>query len=103
MDALSRLQQLMNQRGWTMYRLAKECGINEATIVNAFRRQTQPSLQTLEALCKGLNITLAQFFADGETIEITPEIQTVLELWFALSDDQKQATAAVMKAFVRQP
>jgi hypothetical protein len=35
-------------------------------------RNTVPSTATLQAICAGLKITLSQFFAEGEMIELTP-------------------------------
>ena len=75
MDVLERLRRLLDERGWTEYRLAKNSGLSESTIANIFKRNTIPSLPTLEAICKGLGITLSQFFADGEMVEVTPELK----------------------------
>ena len=75
MDTHERLRQLLNERGWTEYRLAKNCGLSESTIANIYRRNTVPSLATLEAICKGFGITMAQFFAEGEMVEISPELK----------------------------
>ena len=99
MDVLARIQQLMDQRGWTIYRLAKESHVNEVTIGNNYRRGTQPSISTLEALCKGFGISLSQFFAQDEMVELTPELREMFTLWSGLSDEQKNAVASVMRAF----
>ena len=48
MDTHERLRQLLNERGWTEYRLAKNCGLSESTIANIYRRNTVPSIATLE-------------------------------------------------------
>lgn len=74
MDVLERLDRLMKARGWSMYRLAKERGLPESTVANIYRRNAVPSIDTLEKICPGLGITLAQFFADGEMVEMTPEL-----------------------------
>lgn len=79
MDTHERLRQLLNERGWTEYRLAKNCGLSESTIANIYRRNTVPSLATLEAICKGFGITMAQFFAEGEMVEINPELKELFE------------------------
>ena len=79
MDTHERLRQLLNERGWTEYRLAKNCGLSESTIANIYRRNTIPSLATLEAICKGFGITMAQFFAEGEMVEINPELKELFE------------------------
>lgn len=46
MDIRARLKSLLNDRGWTEYRLAKECGLSESTIANIFRRNCTPSFST---------------------------------------------------------
>ena len=73
MDVLERLRGLLDERGWTEYRLAKECGLSESTIANIFRRNSVPSITTLESICNGFGITLSQFFADGDMVELTPQ------------------------------
>ena len=88
MDVLERLQALMNARGWTMYRLAKESGLTESTIANIYRRNAIPSIDTL-----------SQFFADGELVELSPELRAVFESWRTLTPEQKDATLRMMQAF----
>ncbi len=99
MDILERLQKLMDARGWSMYRLAKESGLTDSTIANIYRRNAIPSIVTLEYICKGFGITLSQFFADGEMVELTPELNKVFENWRTLTPEQKTATLTVMEAF----
>ena len=69
MDTHARLQQLLRERGWTEYKLSKECGLAQSTIGNIFRRNTVPSIATLETICKGFGITMSQFFADTDMVE----------------------------------
>ena len=98
MDTHERLRQLLNERGWTEYRLAKSCGLSESTIANIYRRNTVPSLATLEAICKGFGITMAQFFAEGEMVEISPELKELFENWVNLTAEQKKAANQMLKA-----
>ena len=37
MDAQKRIKQLMEERGWTDYRLAKEANLSHSTITNLFK------------------------------------------------------------------
>lgn len=96
MNVHERLKQLMDARGWTEYRLAKECGLSESTIANIFRRNTIPSIITLEALCQGFGITLSQFFAEQEMVEITPELRELFENWRILTPEQKDAVQKLL-------
>ena len=97
MDVHDRLRRLLNERGWTEYRLAKNSGLSESTIANIFKRNTVPSLPTLEAICDGLGITLSQYFADSEMVELTPELKGLFESWVNLTPEQKAVAAQLLK------
>ena len=90
MDTHERLRQLLDERGWTEYRLAKNCELSESTIANIYRRNTVPSITTLETICKGFGITLSQFFAEGEMVELTPELKELFDNWVNLTPEQMQ-------------
>ncbi|MBR2044390.1 MAG: helix-turn-helix transcriptional regulator [Clostridia bacterium] len=98
MDTHQRLRQLLDERGWTEYRLSKECGLSESTIANIFKRNTLPSISTLEAICKGFGITISQFFAQGDMIEMTPEIKELFNSWVNLTTEQKQVVLQMIRA-----
>ena len=98
MDVLERLHQLLESQGWTTYRLAKNSNLSHATIANIYKRNTIPSVSTLEAICKGFGITLSQFFAEGEMVELTPELKEVFERWMVLTPAQKSAVLQMLKA-----
>jgi transcriptional regulator with XRE-family HTH domain len=92
MDILRRIHDLQELRGWSNYRLAKESGIPEGTLNNLFRLKNVPTFSTLEALCKGMNITLAQFFTEnGEAVHLTPTQNEMLDIWNKLSKEQQRA------------
>ena len=98
MDTHERLRQLLNERGWSEYKLAKRCGLSESTVANIFRRNTVPSIATLETICSGFGITMSQFFAEGDMIEITPELKELFENWVNLTPEQKKAANQMQKA-----
>ena len=98
MNVHEKLNRLMTERNWTEYRLAKECGLSETTIYNIFTRNTVPNIITLESICKAFGITLSQFFADGEMVELTPELKELFEGWVNLTVEQKQAVNQVIQA-----
>ena len=98
MDTHIRLRQLMDARGWTTYRLAKESGLSESTLANIFKRNTVPSIVTLEAICRAFNITLSQFFAEGDLVEVTPELKELFKNWMALTPELKETTQQMLRA-----
>ena len=91
MDAQKRIKQLMEERGWTDYRLAKEANLSHSTITNLFKRNNAPTLPTLEVICRAFGITLSQFFAEGgEAVEMTDEQRELFTKWSVLTEQQKK-------------
>lgn len=89
MDAKARIRELMEERNWSEYRLAIASGLSQSTVANIFNRNTTPSVATLESICAGFGITLAQFFAEGEMVELTEEQREMFSTWSSLSKEQK--------------
>ena len=65
---------------------------------NIFRRNTVPSIATLETICSGFGITMSQFFAEGDMVEITPELKELFDNWVNLTPEQKKAANQMLKA-----
>ena len=100
MDTKARIKELMQERGWSEYRLAVASGLSQSTVANIFNRNTTPSVATLESICHGFGITLAQFFAEGNMVELNEEQKKMFTAWAALTKEQKDVLAqliAVMK------
>ena len=90
MDVNERVRELMKARGWTEYRLAKESGLSNSTIANLFRRNNAMSIPTLEAICEAFGLTISQFFADNELVELNDEQQKMFNEWLFLSAKEKR-------------
>lgn len=99
-NAQNRIRQLMAERGWTIYRLAQESGLSQTTISNIFKRNNQPSLPTVNAICDACGITLAQFFTENDTAN-SPNAKSELDNSVAaLKEDQREALAAFIKTII---
>ena len=96
-DTNERIRQLMNELQWTEYRLAKESGLSQSTIANLFKRNTVPSISTLEAICTGFGLTLAQFFCEGNMVELTDEQKELFQKWVSLNGEQKRILLDLIK------
>lgn len=97
MDTQKRIRHLMEERGWTDYRLAKESGLSHSTVTNMFNRNNAPTLPTLEAVCRAFGITLAQFFSEGnDPNSLTEEQQKLFSRWSTLTDEQREILLALM-------
>ena len=92
MDVIERIRNQMQLRGWSEYRLAKESGLSQSTIANIFRRNTLPSIPTLEIICRAMGITLSQFFLEDEQSALLSEEQKdLLSRWKKLSPNKRKA------------
>ena len=98
MDVKSRLQALMDERGWSMYRLAKESDIPWTTLRNMMKRNTEPTIPTLESVCNGLGISMSQFFDSDNQMGLTDEQWVLLEQWKRLSTNHKKAVLSLIVA-----
>lgn len=101
MDVTARLRELMEERNWTEYRLAKEAGLSQSTISNMFNRGTVPSVATLETICNGLGITLGQFFSEGQLVELTGEQAAFFRDWKTLKADEKELVRQIVEKLKR--
>ncbi|MBO5335844.1 MAG: helix-turn-helix transcriptional regulator [Lachnospiraceae bacterium] len=90
-DTIAKIDTLMHERGWSDYRLSIESGLSTSTIANIRRRNTVPSIPTLEAICNAFGITLSQFFQeDTAFVELTDEQKEFFAKWLTLTNTQKQ-------------
>lgn len=98
MNTLERIKELLDERRWSMYKLAKMSGVSQSTLSNMFARNNDPSISTLEDICQAFGISLSQFFADeGELVSLTKEQSDMLEKWSTLSSEQKDALLKLLK------
>ncbi len=96
MDVLQRIRELMEERGWSSYRLAVASGLSQSTIANMFRRNTVPSIPTLEYLCNGFGISLTEFFEGYEDPRLMQERAMLVEKWDRLKEEQKKTLLHIM-------
>ena len=102
MDVTKKLMLILEDRGWSEYRLDKESNLPYSTVLNIFQRNNQPSISTLEAMCNGLGITLAQFFTEDESLVMLTEEQIeILEIYDVLSKGQKEMIVDLLNVMFR--
>lgn len=65
MNTAKRAEELARERRLSLFGLAKLCDVSYSTLKNARQRGTQLSVDTIELICRGLGITLAEFFVEG--------------------------------------
>ena len=61
---LVKIKELLTERNWSMYKLAKEADIPYSSLNALFQKNNQPTLSTLEKICTGFHISMFEFFSD---------------------------------------
>ena len=65
MNTMSRVEELVSDRGLTLFKLATLCDVPYSTLKNTRERGGQLAVDTIEQICRGLGITMAEFFTEG--------------------------------------
>lgn len=63
MDCVEIIKKLLDERGWSQYRLAKEADLSQSTISSIMLRGSTPTVKTIEHCCRAFDITIAEFFS----------------------------------------
>lgn len=97
MDALKKIKDLLKANGWSVYKLSMKSGVSQSTLANMFARNNQPTIPTLELICKGFGISMSEFFYEetSDKNELT-DCEIFLEKYNDLSDNQKRLILEIM-------
>lgn len=102
LDSLERIRELCAERKWSYYQLSKASGIPYSTLNTMMNKQNLPSLPTLQKLCQGFGISIAEFFEPGRSQRgLTPEQALCLTLFTSLSQDEQKLALAYLKGLSR--
>lgn len=102
-NALDRIRELCRERNWSFYQLAKASGIAYSTLHTMLTKNNMPSLSTLQKLCDGFGITLAEFFDSKSGLEgLTDEQRLCLSLFSALPEEDRRLAIAYLKGLSKK-
>ncbi|MDO5338087.1 MAG: helix-turn-helix transcriptional regulator [Eubacteriales bacterium] len=100
-EPISHIKELCAERNWSYYQLAKSSGLSYSTVSTLLNNTNLPSLTTLEKICSGFGISIAEFFDPGhDTCGLSQEQQKCLQLFNALPDSKKELAIAFMKGLL---
>ena len=95
-----RVEELCTKHKVSKYKLAQMTGLSQTAIGNILKKESVPTLPTLERICDCFGISLAQFFAgDGVRPDLTDEQNEILEIVNSLNADQKKILMNVVRTF----
>lgn len=64
MNTMSRVEELVVDRGLTLFKLETLCDVPYSTLKNTKARGGQLAMDTIDQICHGLGITMAEFFTE---------------------------------------
>ena len=99
MDVLKRIDEIMRKQHLNDYQLSKLSGLSTSTISNMRKRNTIPSIATLEYICDSFDMTLSQFFVDEGTLlyPVNDTQKDFLDYFILLTEEQQQLVLEVEK------
>lgn len=99
---LTKIEEYLDARKWSLYRLAKEAEIQYSSLHSMFEKNTQPTIPTLMKICNGLGITMSDFFSDTIVTEFshcTEDEQELLNIYRELNRKDKKMILSISKRF----
>ena len=97
---LKRIQEELTKRNWTVYKLSSEADLHQQTVYNWFDSNAVPTLNAIEKICKAFEITLGDFFNEGETVAVNEDIKELHKHWRLLNKQQQEHMLTVIKGYV---
>lgn len=96
-----RIKELCKKKNMSQYELAKRAGMTQSSISSLLNEGNVPKVSTLEKVCKGFGITVAQFFTiDGNVPDLSEEQLRVLNTWDKLSVKEKTAVEKIVSSIL---
>ena len=105
-DVIKRIQELLEFKHWTLYKLAKEAELPYSSLNNLFHRKNCPTVATLERICIGFGISLPDFFSFTDNPlhnkELSLEQQELLNSYDSLSKKDKELLTAYLRGLCKK-
>lgn len=99
----ARFEQLTKERDITTYDIVTQCpSLSPQTVYNAVNGTTSTRIDTLDTICKGMGISLRDFFDwDGEEhITLSDEEKVIIEHYRKMDDKEKARASGYYKSII---
>ena len=104
-EIIDRINFYLDYNSWTLYKLANEADIPYSSLKNIIYRKTFPTIQTLESICNGFNITLDQFFDNKSSspsgIVLSEDEHQIIKIYRKLPTNDKKILKTYLKGLAR--
>lgn len=96
-----RIDELCKRNKISRYQLSALTGISQSALSAIVKKKTIPTLITLNKICKGLGISLSEFFENGDRRgagNISEDQREVLDLWDTLTKEEQRFIKISMRS-----
>lgn len=101
MTIIQRIEELNQERSWSLYELSKRADLAESTVYTWKRTNKTPSMPVLTKICNAYGISLYQFFNGIGDNSITEEQRNILNGWALLTPEQKHSIKQIIELFAQ--
>ncbi|MBQ7798789.1 MAG: helix-turn-helix transcriptional regulator [Clostridia bacterium] len=102
MDIVRKIDKIRVTKGWTFYKLSQESGLSQQTFTKWMEGNTIPTIPALKAVCDAFGITLANFFAENDMVEVTPETKAIFDNWIYLNKEEQSSIKSIIENYVNK-
>lgn len=99
MDVLTRIANLREEKGWSLYQLANKAGLTYKTLYNWYNGDSIPTVKALEAVAEALEVPLCELFTTDKIFVADEELQELISKWKRLNSKQKNAIMSVINTY----
>ena len=99
MDVLTRIANLREEKGWSLYQLANKAGLTYKTLYNWYNGDSVPTVKALEAVAEALEVPLCELFTTDKIFVADEELQKLISKWKRLNSKQKNAIMSVINTY----
>lgn len=96
----SKIDKLRSERGWSVYKLAQESEVLATTLHKWFHTKTAPSVAGIKQICDAFGITLAEFFAEGNLVELTSDKKELHDDFAKLTKNDQLSVRSIIKSLI---
>lgn len=98
MTVQERIQELLEKRNWTKYKLAKEAGFYPTTVYDWFNEKGYtPDRNSIESICLAFGISQAEFYSRVDESELDGEQILLLELFAKIPKSKRKVVFELLR------
>ncbi len=99
MTVKERILQLLEKRGWTKYKLAKEAGMYPTTVYDWYNEKNfTPDRESIDSVCLAFEITRAEFYCGLDENQLTADQTALLELFEKVPENKRKIVTDLMQS-----